>query len=188
MLKIKIATREEAEQGFKLMVPKYQGMGYIPHDDHSVQLRHTEYLAKLDSMEKGQDGWVLVAKDDNKVVGTVMVEFGTRKLCIEELFPETLRLLRSVGTKFVYFGSFAIADDYNCTMLSMQMIQELDSLLRGAQIGLCVVSRKHQRRYERCGFVFVARKDNMTGYQEAEANLMSIRACDLQGRARKKVA
>jgi predicted N-acetyltransferase YhbS len=183
---IKRASLVDAVEAFILVVRNYRKKGYIDSritigNLCALCMRLHSYLWKIFSFRDAQRGYVIVAKKNERVVGTISVEFNPTKLPFEKLFLCELAEIRS-GAPFVYIGSFAVDASCNCTRLSLKMLRivwkEMQSL--ETQIGICVVNPNHCTFYEHFGFYTVAIKENMPGLEKAPAALMAIRASDVR--------
>lgn len=182
-MEIKKASLWEAVQAFFLVVKNYRAKGYIPSPPtiknvFTLFTRFCVFIAKTTCFMFSDGGYTLVATEESKVVGTVSLEFNPRKLSVDKLFPREMNSLRTSGQTFVYFGSFAVDEEYNCTRISMRMLKELWDLLsvRGTEVGICVVNPCHSSLYRRFGFRVIATSDFMPGLSQAPAVLLAINA------------
>lgn len=186
MVEFKVANTREAIGAFRLVVKNYQKKGYLPSGNlisfFLVLARLCAFMWKTTCFKIWKDGFVLVAVESSKVVGTVTLEFNPSRLSIDRLFPNELKEIRSCGCSFVYFGSFAIDEEYNCTRTSMRMLKEQWRLLkeRGTEFGVCVVNPCHSALYERFGFRVIATSDAMPGLSQAPAVLLAVSASDVR--------
>ena len=186
-MEIKKASIWKAIQAFLLVVKNYQAKGYIPsHTTFKtffvLFVRFCTFMMKTAFFKFSDGGYTLVAVEDGKVVGTVSLEFNPSTLCIDKLFPKELNAIRSNGKTFVYFGSFAIMEEYNCTRTSMRMLKEQWNLLKsqGTEVGICVVNPCHCKLYQRFGFRVIATSSSMPGLSQAPAVLLAINANEVR--------
>lgn len=185
-MEIKKASLWEAVQAFLLVVNNYRKKGYIPspptlRNIFSLFTRFCVFIAKTVFFMFSDGGYTLVATEEKKVIGTVSLEFNPGRLSIDKLFPKEMNSLRASGQTFVYFGSFAVDEEYNCTRISMRMLKELWDLLRdrGTEVGICVVNPCHSGLYRRFGFRVIATSGSMPGLSHAPAVLLAINASEV---------
>jgi predicted N-acetyltransferase YhbS len=148
---------------FVLLAKNYQRKGYFRLfslvDLCTLARRFCDFVARvhlynLDPL-KGQ---VVVAKRNNRVIGTVSLSFNPDTTPIDMIFPDELMSLRQSGKSFVYLGGFAVCASVRCTRLSLRMLREVwsTSQTRGIDVGICVVHPDHSGFYKRFGFTELA--------------------------------
>lgn len=186
-MEFKKASPTEALQAFQLVVKNYQSRGYLPTAPTPKTLllltaRFCAFIWKMISFSISDSGYMLVAIENHKVVGTVTLEFDPSTLCVDSLFPKELTELRESGKSFVYFGAFAISKEYSCTRTSMRMFKEQWRLLRerGTEVGICVVNPCHCNLYKRFGFRVLAISAEMPGLSQAPAVLLAFHASEIR--------
>lgn len=186
VMEFKVANFVESLYAFFLVVKNYQSKGYLPSTFslNSAILfitRFCVFVWRYVLFKVRNNICVIVAKEKGKVIGTVSLEFNSSKLCIDKLFPNELKNIRSSGKSFVYFGSFAISSEYSCSRTSMRMLKEQWRIVKnkGTEIGLCVVNPVHSSIYQRFGFKVIATQENMPGLSQAPAVLLSVRTADV---------
>lgn len=186
-MEFKKASPAEALQAFKLVVKNYQSRGYLPTDPTLktfilLTARFCAFIWKVVSFSVSNGGYMLVAIEDRKVVGTVTLEFDPSTLPIDSLFPKEMKELRASGKSFAYFGSFAISEEYSCTRTSMRMLREQWRLLkeRRTEVGICVVNPCHCNLYRRIGFKVLAISAEMPGLSQAPAVLLAFNTSEIK--------
>jgi len=180
-MEFKNATLPEALSAFVLIIKNYQEKKYLPACSSlgffsKVVPFFCGLLLKNITFRITKGGRTFVAKEGNKVVGTVSVEFNPAVLCIDKMFPEELLRIRNEGRGFAYIGSFAINTTRTRTRTCMIMMRELETFLRSrkVEVGLCVVNPSHCGLYQRIGFKVIARTSKMDGLDNAVAVLLAI--------------
>jgi len=178
-MEFKNATLPEALSAFVLIIKNYQEKKYLPACSSlgffsKVVPFFCKLLLKNITFRITKGGRTFVAKEDNKVVGTMSVEFNPAVLCIDKMFPEELVAIRSKGVSFAYIGSFAVSS--RKTRTCMLMMRQLETFLRSRKVGvgLCVVNPSHCGLYQKLGFQEVARTSGMDGLDNAVAVLLAI--------------
>jgi len=176
---IKRACLGEELSAFILVVKNYQKKGYLSDfltwkGFSAIVMRCMAHIWKIFSFRNNQKGCIIIAKEHDRVIGTVTVEFNPTHTPIDCLFPVELALIRE--SSFVYIGSFAVASTHHCTRLSLRMLRHLWSLIqeRTVEQGVCVVNPDHCKFYERFGFHTVSISEEMPGLSCAPAALMVI--------------
>lgn len=180
-MELKSATFLEALSAFILLIKNYQEKKYLP-SGLSIQFFYKVIpyfcilLWKYIIFKATKGGETFVTKEDDKVVGTMTVEFNSAVLCIDKIFPEELSRIRHEAASFAYIGSFAIRSKNS--RMCLRMIREVENILRDRKIevGICVVNPSHCSLYEKLGFTAVAKRENMGGLSNATAVLLVIHA------------
>lgn len=162
----------------------YAARGYFPNEGGFKKLIHLSWLAaKSFSGTFSKKVTTIVALEGKKVVGTLSVYFDGGKLPIEDLFPDTLSLLRKTSAKIVYLGTFATSEEFRGkASLVASLFQEAVKIGTEALAtkALCVVNPAHVSFYRHLGFTEIARKDNMPGLHNATAVLLQLDAGSLR--------
>lgn len=183
---LKSATLVEAVQAFVLLEINYRKKNYIPNtfvlnDICRTFLRFIIFLGDSTIFWSKSKTTILVVNENRKVIATVSVSCNKKKLCIENLFGKNIRELRRTTSSNVYFGKFAIAEQYIGTRMCVRILRELIERTKALDIemGICVVHPHHCRLYERMGFFFKASSEIMPGMsKEAKAVLMFIKVAE----------
>lgn len=180
-MELKSATFLEALSAFILLIKNYQEKKYLP-SSLSIQFfsKVIPYFCvlmwKYITFKATKGGETFVAKEGDRVVGTMTVEFSSSIPCVEKIFAQEMKNLRIEASSFAYIGSFAIRSKNSRTCL--RMIREVENILRWRRIevGICVVNPSHCSFYEKYGFKVIAQRENMEGLSNATAVLLVIHA------------
>lgn len=174
-IEIKVATtQEEVEAAFFLWMENYQREGYLASSlgVEVIDLMRRGWLDKWADLRRDGMGFMLIAKEESFVVGTLTVEFDFGRLQVSDLFPEAINELKATRKRMAYFGSFAIHRNYQGIPVLGAMFRRLSTFLQGVEIGVCVVNPCHVNTYTRMGFSVRGTKDNMPKLQNAKAVLL----------------
>lgn len=173
----KTSSLAEAFICFRLVVHSYQQRGYLPNTKTVngalvLLARFIVWVREMVRFKMG-GGYVFVAKDKEKILGTIMVYFSPKKI---PLFGKEFAELRAKSSKIAYLGSFATIESCKCTRTSLKMMQEVkkELLARGIESALCIVHPDHVGLYKRYGFVTKASRKAMPGLKNAPAVLIAV--------------